>query len=119
MDTLKTADQINLPQGGGIKITPNPQSVTAVKKNPPAQVVHKVQAPLPEGWFNFQSQGMRAAVVKKIQTSTLPDWWKAALIADIQALDATMNFVSVHAHRHLAKGKYVGHFTIGGKAILE
>jgi hypothetical protein len=48
----------------------------------------------------------------------LPDGWKQALKSDIQALDDSLNFISIDCHRHESNGKAVIHVAIDGSAIL-
>lgn len=95
------------------------RSLPGSAPNPPIIVtpnVNPVPKARPAGWWSLNEEGLTAAVVAKIQASTIPDSWKAAIIADIQSL-GDFNYFSVHAGCQIDKGKSVKHFTLTGKII--
>lgn len=78
--------------------------------NPPAEVDPKN----PPGWWNIANvRGTREGVLKTIAAARdIPDHWKTALSADIQAVGPEFNFFYVDAHCHVQGGKHNYHVTI-------
>ena len=111
MNELQTAEAINAPQTGKIEVSRKPA-------NPFETKTHTVKSPRPEGWWSFKAQGTRAAVIKAIVQSDIPEHRKAALIGDVQALPAKFNFVSIDAHCHSQEGKSVINETIQPSSML-
>jgi hypothetical protein len=73
----------------------------------------KVKAPGPEprpdGWWSLALAGTRPGVVKAIaDAADVPDAAKTYLRSIIDGFDASLNFVKVDAHFHVATGKEKG-----------
>ena len=127
MSEPQTANQINSAQVGHVEIKPQTVPATKPPVNPPvaqktrsAQPVKPtpiVRTPQP-GWWSFSQSGLRDAVVKAVNDSTVPDGYKAAIVGSIQSKPAGMNSVFVDAHCHLQDGKEVVHITISAKSFL-
>lgn len=67
----------------------------------------------PDGWWSLPAiKGTRAGVVVEIQKSPLPDHAKAFILAEIAAVDAKFNFISLDAHSHLHESRRNLHLTL-------
>jgi hypothetical protein len=81
--------------------------------NPPENTTVPTLAKPGKTWSLRDIRGARADILTEIAASQIPAEWRAAIVADINALPATVKYVRLDCHWHQsAMGKTVLHLDI-------